>query len=200
MNKALLTLAIAFVLARGSVFSAQAQTLSSLRIGDDVSRLATLGTPAATDRYKSFVVQKWNLSNGNELSVTTDGAGKIVYLESDWGGRAEVTECDLRDLRFGATTLSDLRRRFGSNGFAFERREGVIDIADGVVMINSYEAGTSVVTFFTKIVGAPAKSGIGGPVGDRAKLDAISIADAGYAKSEWGERVYDPKYKKIEWK
>jgi hypothetical protein len=33
---------------------------------------------------------------------------------------------------------------------------------------------------------------------DYAKLDAISITDDGYAKNEWGDRVYDPAYKKID--
>jgi hypothetical protein len=37
-------------------------------------------------------------------------------------------------------------------------------------------------------------------VAEHAELDAITIADAEYAKSEWGDRIYDPKYKKIEWK
>ena len=36
--------------------------------------------------------------------------------------------------------------------------------------------------------------------GPDAKLEAISLANPGYAKSEWGDRVYDPAYKKIEWK
>lgn len=174
--------------------------MSNLRIGDDVSRLAALGTPAATDRYKSLIVQKWNLANGNELSITANEAGKIVYIESDWGGGDETTECDLDNLKFGVTTLSDLRKRFGSNGLGFKGRGIVINIPDAVVMINSYETGSSVVTFFTKVIRNAAGSQEGAPVGDRARLDAISIADPSYADSEWGERVYDPKYKKIQWK
>lgn len=71
---------------------------------------------------------------------------------------------------------------------------------DGVVMINSYDAGTVVVTFFTKVIANTAESSSNAPVADRAKLDAISIADADYAKSEWGERVYDTNYKKSDWK
>jgi hypothetical protein len=200
MKKALIILTSTVLLTQWTLLRVQAQTLSSLRIGDDVSRLATLGTPAATDKYKSFVVQKWNLANGNELSVTRNGAGKIVYIESDWGGRAETTECDLQNLKFGVTTLSDLRRRFGSNGFGFKGRGAVISIPDGIVMMNSYEAATSVVTFFTKVIRSTAGSQDSTPVADRAKLDAISIADAAYADSEWGQRASDPRYKQIEWK
>jgi hypothetical protein len=199
MKKALFTLTVTLLLAHGIFLRTQAQSLSSLRIGDNASRLATLGTPAASDKYKSFTVRKWNVANGNELSVTTNGAGKIVYIESDWGGRAESTQCDLSNLKFGVTTLTDLRRRFGSNGFGFKGRGAVINIVGGIVMINSYEIGTTVVTFFTKITD-PTESEDSAPVANRAKLDAISIADPAYAASEWGERVYDPKYKKTDWK
>ena len=181
---------------------AAAQSLAGLRIGDNETALVKLGSPAATDRYKTYVVRKWKLADANELSVTVDHEGKIVYLESDWGGsgeasgRGEVTESDLHDLRFGVTRLSDLRMRFGSNGLMFKERGGVQPIADGVVMLNSYEVGNSVVTFFTV---AGAFAGKGSAVAERAKLNAISIADAQYATSEWGDRVYDPGYKKIEW-
>ena len=71
-------------------------------------------------------------------------------------------------------------------------------------MMNSYEVGTVIITFYTKI--SPQEyftnksSGTNPSPADYAKLDAISIADAGYAKNEWGDRVYDPQYKKIEWK
>ena len=134
----------------------------------------------------AYVVQKWTLRNGNELSATVNAAGKIVYLESDWNGSADATGCDLADLRFGTTSLGDLRRRFGSNGFAFKGRGGVLTTPDGVVMINSYDAVGVLATFFTKVNGTTGESKNSAPVADHAKLDALSIADAEYAKSEWG--------------
>jgi len=174
-----------------------AQSLQGLHIGEDQSSLAKLGAPGAVEKYKSYVVSKWTLANGNELAATVNSAGKIVYLESDWNGSADATGSDLNDLRFGATSLTDLRRRFGSNGFAFKGRGSVLRIPDGVVMMNAYDAASVVVTFFTKVA-VKAKNST--PVADRAKLDSLSMADPDYAKSEWGERVYDPDYKKIEWK
>ncbi len=177
----------------------QAQTLSNVRIGDKSSALARLGKPTLTDTYKTFVVHKWCFENGNELSVTTDADGKIVYLELDWGGRPAGRETDLRWLFFGETTLSDLRKGFGSNGFAFKERGGVIEAPDGegISMMNSYEVGTKVVTFITKVSATVAPDS---PIADHATLDAISIADPNFARTEWGERVYDPEYRKIEWK
>jgi hypothetical protein len=123
-----------------------------LRIGDPVARLSSLGkAPSNADLYKSFIVRKWLLPNGNELSVTTSESGSIVYMESDWDGQNDETSCDLPGLKFGVTTLSELRKRLGSNGFEFQDRAGVIRTQGGIVMLNSYEVEATVVTFITKI-------------------------------------------------
>jgi len=191
-------IAMAFILT--AAHCTHAQSLHGLHIGEDQSFLEKLGAPDAVEKYKSYVVRKWTLANGNELSATVNSAGKIVYLESDWNGNDDATGSDLNELRFGSTSLADLRRRFGSNGFMFKGRGGVLNTPDGIVMINAYDTASVVVTFFTKVVDSTGKSKNSNPAADRAKLDALSLADAGYAKSEWGERVYDPHYKKTEWK
>ena len=197
--------ATVFLLLFAAVFAAHAQSLSNLRIGDGVSRLSLLGSESsATDHYKTFSVRKWNLPSGNELSVTTSHAGRIVYLESDWGARNDDPACDLPGLKFGVTTLGELRKRFGSNGFGFQHRDAVVGIQGGLVMVNSYEAGTNVVTFITKVTEKEflrlKRSGQSAAIADHSKLDGISIAEAEYANGEWGDRIYDPKYKKIRWR
>jgi hypothetical protein len=184
--------------------TANGQSLSSLRVGDPVSKLSALGKATAIDAYKDMHVSRWVLPNGNELSATSNKAGLIVHLEADWtAGKTDNPACDLAGLRFGVTTLAELRKRFGSNGFAFKERSGQVLAADGAVMVNSYEAGDVVVTFYNKVsnaevatLDAEGRSSIA----DHARLDAISISDAAYAKGEWGDRVYDPKYKKVDWK
>jgi hypothetical protein len=148
---------------------------------------------------------KWTLDNGNELSMTITGSGKIVYLESDWNGKSTETSCDLAWLKFGETTLSEIRKRLGSNGFEFRTRGGgVIDGPGGMVMLNSYEVGASIVTFYTRVSEedySKSKNSDGKwAVADHARLDSISIASADYAESEWGQRVYDPAYKTVVWK
>ena len=71
-------------------------------------------------------------------------------------------------------------------------------------MMNSYEASGVVITFYTKVnrdeYARVKSSGENPQLADYARLDAISIAASEYASSEWGDRVYDPSYKKIEWK
>lgn len=181
-----------------------AQTLLGLKVDEPSTLLTPLGAPNETGSYKGMALKRWNRLNGNELSVTIDQSGKIVYLESDWNGRSPDTGCDLPDLRFGITTLAQLRKRFGSNGFSFQNRPPAIQVPDGVVMINSFEVGSAVVTFYTKIdrdeFSRLKASGANPSPAEYARLDAVSIANDSYAKSEWGERIYDPEYKKIKWK
>jgi len=197
-------LGVSVVVAANQAELCRFQALVGLKVGEASAVLARLGSPTETDSYKGMSLQRWSLPNGNELSVTVGTEGKIVYLESDWGGQSDDAGCDLPDLHFGLTTLAELRKRFGSNGFGFKSRGPGVKTPDGFVMMNSFEVGTSVITFHTKIKGDKFQrlkaSGADPSPADYAKLDAISIADDAYASREWGDRVYDPAYKKIEWK
>jgi hypothetical protein len=181
-----------------------AQSLLGIRVGESATVLSRLGPAAETDNYKGMTVRRWNLQNGNELSATVGTNGKIAYVESDWNGKSDDSGCDLRGLRFGITTLNELRKRFGSNGFEYTGRGSVANTQEGVVMMNSYDAGGVVITFYTKInrdeFSRANASRTDPSLADYAKLDAISLTDDGYAKNEWGDRVYDPAYKKIDWK
>jgi hypothetical protein len=182
---------------------AHAQSLSSLHVGTASTKLPALGEPASSEADHDRLVTRWTLPNGNDLSATTDKGGHIVYVESDWNGRDSSTGCDLPWLRFGITTLAEIRQHFGSNGFAFKDQAGQLLAEDGAVLLNSYEAGDTVITFYNKVRNAEvAKLDPDGrsAIADHARLDAISIASQSYAKTEWGDRVYDAHYRKIVWK
>jgi hypothetical protein len=174
-----------------------------MRVGDTPTGLSKLGQVSGLDKYKGNDLYRWVLPNHNSFRATVDLEGEIVYLESSWGQKDDETGCDLAGLKFGVTTLADLHKRFGSNGFAFKKRPRVSTTDDGIMLQNSWEAGNVVVTFYTRINAADyarvRASGTSDAAPD-AKLEAISLANAAYAKSEWGDRTYDPAYKKIEWK
>ncbi|SEB62759.1 hypothetical protein [Terriglobus roseus] len=182
---------------------AQAQALSSLHIGDASRKLAALGKPASSQADGDRAVARWTLPNGNDLSATTGKNSRIVYLEANWNRVNNATGSDLSWLRFGTTTLTEIRKHFGSNGFAFKGQAGQLLADDGAVLLNSYEVGDAVITFYNKVNNAEvAKLDPNGQstFADHARLDAISIASQSYAMTEWGDRVYDPQYKKITWK
>jgi len=198
-----LTGALAWSIA--GVCCAKAQSLAGFRIGEAAAKLKPLGDPAATAPDGDYRNQKWTLPTGNDLAVTTSPDGLIVFLESDSGGKDADPGCDLPGLKFGSTTLTDLRKRFGSGGFGFQNRSTAIEGDDGgTVMMNSYEVGTNVVTFITRVSkddyarskDPSAKVDLAG----HARLDAIMISDSQYAIREWGPRIYGADYKKIEWK
>jgi hypothetical protein len=186
----------------------RAQALMGLRVGDTASKLSKFGPVSGEDKYKGMDLFKWVLPNRNMLTATVDAEGEIVYLESDWGGKSDDTGCDLAGLKFGVTTLADLETRLGSNGFSFRTRPRSRQTDDGVMLLNSYEVGNVVITFYTRISGQDyakvqaAGANPGGAVtgAEFAKLEGISMANAAYAKSEWGTRVPNPAYKKADWK
>ncbi len=181
-----------------------AQSLETFRVGDTPSRLSKFGPVSGLDKYKEMDVFKWRLAKGNVFTAMVDPNGEIDYLESDWGGKGDDTGCDLPGLKFGVTTLADLRKRFGSNGFGYRRRPHVRQNDDGVTLLNSYEVENVVITFYTRISSADSakvQASEGKDSGEEyARLDGISLANAAYAKREWGDRIVNPAYKKIEWK
>ena len=186
---------------------ANAQSLSGLRIGDDISSTSKLGAPPqATNQTGPFTMEKWVFAEGNALSVTAfRDTGKIVYLESDWGGRQFGVPSDFPGMTFGKTNLADIRTQTGNNGFAY-KTNALVRVSDGLALFNCYQFSKNtrlVVAFVTKL---PTSSG--GDVqakrlsvGQAAKLDALVLADMSYLETIWGkEKTFDPAYNPIDWK
>jgi hypothetical protein len=183
---------------------AKAQSMTGIRIADTASTLSKFGPVSGEDKYKGLDVFKWIFSNRNMLTATVNKEGEIVYLETDWGGTTDETGCDLAGLKFGGTTLADLEKRFGSKGFAYKGRTHARQTDDGFVLLNSWEVDSVVITFYTRINAKDYEQvkakGADAAASGYAKLEGISMANAAYAKTEWGERVANPAYKKIDWK
>lgn len=186
--------------------SLHAQTLSGLRIGDDKSSIEKLGSPNITEQDGPYTLVEYEFSNGNELHITISQAGKIAYMELDWGGKQEGARSDFPGFSFGTTNLDEIMTKFGSTGMTFSKRPWLSDEAGGIVMLNSYEVGTTVLTVATKVdnIDLPAmmaelKKGV--PAMPKyARLVSLILADADYVRINWGERTYDKEYKKIELK
>jgi len=111
--------AVVFVLSATS--SAFCQSLSGLKVGDDLSTTTSLNAdPNDTTNMGPFSVNKWTLPDGNSLSVTAKvKTQKIVFIECDWNGSDSGTFSDFPDFYFGRTSLNEIRRQAL---MAFEKR------------------------------------------------------------------------------
>jgi hypothetical protein len=182
----------------------RAQSLWSVPVGGTASTLSHLGPVSGEDKYRGMDVYRWMLSNGNQFTATVNPEGEIVYAESDWFGKSAETGCDLAGLKFGVTTLAELRKRFGSDGFTFRTRASGFRTEDGLAMMYSWEVDKVVITFYTKInsqdLAQTQAEGSKESTADYAKLYAISMANAAYARREWGARLDAPVTTKTVWK
>jgi hypothetical protein len=200
----------AIAVAAGVLFgtSAQAQSLSGIKVGEDVSSVPKLDArPLPSKSVDPHEARRWKLPDGNRLSVAADPeTKKIVYAEKKWGGGARGKRADFPGFIYGETTLADIRAHAQNNGFAF--KEHLIGVRpDGLALFNAYEiegAPGVVVTFVTKLSKKDderLRTGKGNvDINRAARLDAIILADAGYLDTMWGDaKLRDKAYKPIRW-
>ena len=200
----------AVAVAAGVLFgtSAQAQSLSGIKVGDEISSASRLDArPLPSKSVDPQKERRWKLPDGNRLSVAADpGTQKIVYAETKWGGGAHGKPADFPGFVYGETTLADIRAHAQNNGFAF--KEHLIDVRpDGLALFNAYEvegAPGVVVTFVTRLSMKDHERLRNGKanvdINRAARLDAIILADAGYLDTIWGDaKLRGKAYKPIRW-
>jgi hypothetical protein len=185
---------------------ATAQTLNGVKIGSSPSTLEALQLqPIAREGRGDIKITKFKLSSGNLLSVTYDTrVDKILYIETDWNEMPNARTTGLPGLAFGATTLDDIRRKNGSNGFTWQRM-GVQRDGDRLITFNAYEVRQkpgSIVVFVNmlniseyKAAGSDEKQ-----MSSFLKLHAVILANERYLDQIWGEaKVYDGTSQPIRW-
>jgi hypothetical protein len=188
--------------------SAQAQSLSGIKVGEEISSATKLAArPLPSKSVAPHEERRWKLPDGNRLSIAADPETKrIVYAEKKWSGGATGRPADFPGFVYGETTLADIRAHAQNNGFAFKER--LIDVRpDGLALFNAYEVeGTPgvVVTFVTKLSkkdeGRLRTSKPNMDINRAARLDSIILADAGYLDTIWGDgKLKDKAYKPIRW-
>ncbi|TBD75923.1 hypothetical protein [Rhizobium ruizarguesonis] len=189
--------------------TAFAQSMSGVSVGGDRQQLDSIGSrPVATQAMGPHTIEKYKLSGGNELSVTYHRAsGKIVYLETDWGGETAGAFSDFEGFKFGKTTLSEIRTRLRSNGISFKARPPVTPTPDGgLALFNSFEINGSgtIATFVTSVSAVTVTSikekGLNPNIGDVAKLQAVIVGERDYLETIWGsDKTKSPNYSAIDW-
>jgi hypothetical protein len=205
-----ITLFLCTIFLLGAVGSgARSQSLSGVRIGEDIGVTSRLGAaPSAQKHIGPFTLSKWILEDGNELSITSSTAsGKIVYIETDWGGKQIGTASDFSLFYYGKTTLAEIRSQFGNNGFSFNGGAPQSGPNNSIINMNSYEIANTdgvIVTFVTKLDAKDVKElAKRGPEfsSHLSRLVTIILGDAKYLRTIWGATlVFDPDYERIVWK
>lgn len=204
--KALAAIAIVSSVLFGT--SAQAQSLSGIKVGEEISSATKLAArPLPSKSVAPHEERRWKLPDGNRLSIAADPETKrIVYAEKKWSGGATGRPADFPGFVYGETTLADIKAHAQNNGFAFKER--LIDVRpDGLALFNAYEvegAPGLVVTFVTKLSkkdeGRLRTSKPNVDINRAARLDSIILADAGYLDTIWGDgKLKDKAYKPIRW-
>ncbi len=186
----------------------QAQSLSGIRVGEEISSAAKINAkPLPSKSVASHEERRWKLPDGNRLSIAADPETKrIVYAEKKWSGGATGRPADFPGFVYGETTLADIRAHAQNNGFAFKERLIAVR-PDGLALFNAYEvegAPGVVVTFVTKLSKRDDERLRTGKahldINRAARLDSIILADAGYLDTIWGDgKLKDKAYKPIRW-
>ncbi|AVR47054.1 hypothetical protein C7S20_18370 [Christiangramia fulva] len=142
---------------------------------------------------------KYRTNNGNDLSLTFEN-DKVVYMENDWLHQPEGSKPLFSDFTFGKTSIGDIRKKFGSNGFLYSNRS-FSSTDTHLVTFNCFEFDTDKNEVLVTITGVPIaeKDQVNkNNISEKLKLLAIIIADKKYLDKIWGEeKVFDENYKKI---
>ena len=203
MKQFLILCAAMLVSAMFVSIGAQAQTMSGMKLGDDtVDVTLALGPPTSTNQTFTQKELKWDLPNGNELTVNVNASGKVTYIQTGWADKPDGAKSGMYDFEYGKTTLTEIRAKLGSNGMSYVKRRPLVSLPEGVVLINSYEVGSAILTFYAVVAIEDVAKGRAeaakGGLALFAKLTSISIATPEYALAEWGEPLYPSGYKRVQ--
>ena len=151
----------------------------------------------ASDNSGKTLINKYKTENGNDFSITVKKR-KVVYLENDWLQASSGRTPLITNFIFGETSLKDIRKAFGTNGFTYTERY-FIKTETHLIMFNCFDLDShnnEVLVVITKI---SLKTKVTDEnVAEKLKLDAIILSDSKYLDDLWGKKkLYDTNYKKI---
>lgn len=177
--------------------SGNAESLNGIRLDagrDEIEGL--LGKPENFDQLTTDTVTgKWTTSDHNELSVTLSKiTGEPVYIEKDWDGKPSDSLTSIHGVRYGSTTLNDLRAMFGSNGIGYSSNAVALSADNSSLTLNNcWQTNTSdpdqapLYCFITRAerkdfnnIKAEKNAGA------YAKVDAVILARPSFLKEIWG--------------
>ena len=169
-------------------------SMMGVKIG---SSKQTLNKIALTVKGREDNMIKYTTANGNDFSVTTE-QGRVVFMENDWLQNPAASQPLFSSFEFGKTSLRDIRKTMGTNGFTYTQRNSFTTETE-IVEFNCFEFDSPNNEVLVTITKAALQDHLTeANVADHLKLDALIITNKAYLDKTWGkEKVYDPNYKKI---
>ncbi len=143
-------------------------------------------------------IVKYRTENGNHLSVTFEN-DKVIYMENDWLYESEGAKPLFTDFTFGKTSIKEIRKEFGTNGFTHVNRN-VFTTDTQLIAFNCFEFDSEKNEVLVTITGLSLNDEEVNEnnISEKMLLLAIIIADKAYLNEIWGkEKVFDDNYKKI---
>lgn len=170
-------------------------SMLGFKIGNDKSSLDKIKLKLVSNNGDMY---KYQTKNGNDFSITFD-KGKIVYMENDWQQDPKASQPLFSDFQFGQTTLRDIRKKMGTNGFTYKDRQAFTTDKD-LIEFNCFQFNSPHNEILVTVTKVPLSTTVTeATVADYLKLDAIIIADPCYCDKLWGkEKVYDKNYRKVD--
>jgi hypothetical protein len=189
----LLVLFLAAAVLSAAAAAADAQSLRGLSLGDVAGDVVV--PTDAVDRGCSQEVEViycyWELKTGTITRLTTTELHRdIIYIEVEWGGDAADADLAVPGMRFGETTLNDLRDTVGSTGFVYEggpqpyRDKGLVHIYTHWEM-QAAPVILTAVTAFPEEALQQDKSALASAI-SASKLQTISMTYTYYAEWMYG--------------
>jgi len=185
-----------------------AQDMTGLEIGDGASALASIGSEPVTKQESGpFTIMKFRLPDGNDLSVASvRRTNRIVYLETAWNGQQSGTVADFPNMRFGETSRTEIRQRFGQKRMALEGAMGNVSNSGALINYDCYDIKRTklVVCFVTELPPEKAQRLDVDPDSidlGSATLAGLILSEASYLEAPWGKnKLYERNYSAIEWR
>ncbi|MBD9597660.1 hypothetical protein IB270_33075 [Ensifer sp. ENS05] len=205
-------LALSFLaLAGGQLSQASAQSIAGHAIGEDRSALGSGQRVSLNTPVDGYTTVELSTQAGVRLAATyRDASQKVVQIEVSRPRTVPGASGQFGNFKFGQTSLSDVRYRFGSKGLLFGNSPLAAATKDGgVAIVSSYEiSGTNVVVSFTSKVSPASLADLKQRLGEDmyshaetvATLESTIIADVDFLKLTRGsDLVYDVGYTPVVW-
>lgn len=204
-------IALAAALAGTAAFAAAAApSLLGLSIGAPESAERALGLAVADSAVApTLAVRRYELPGGGYLEVSVDRTtNQIVLLQHLRLGQSGVVDADLAGFAYGRTTLGEIRRACGSNGFIYPKGPTGDQIGDRFVLVNAYDVADQplVVVFLTAVPMDEVRKLAAGDrknpdaLGDLAVLSGMILARRDFVEKVWGTgRMSDDPCPPVRW-